>query len=72
MTFPHFNRRLHLYLGLALLPWLFMYGLSSIPFAHTQYFERRDIGEVPCGEQSQKEEQAKQRTGRYQLEHSRA
>jgi hypothetical protein len=42
MTFTHFNRRLHLYLGLALLPWLFMYGISSIPFAHTQYFERRD------------------------------
>ena len=30
MTFTHFNRRLHLYLGLALLPWLFMYGISSI------------------------------------------
>jgi hypothetical protein len=42
MTFTHFNRRLHLYLGLALLPWLFMYGISSIPFAHNQYFERRD------------------------------
>jgi len=42
MTFAHFNRRLHLYLGLSLLPWLFMYGISSIPFAHNQYFERRD------------------------------
>ena len=42
MTFTHFNRRLHMYLGLALLPWLFMYGISSIPFAHNQYFERRD------------------------------
>jgi hypothetical protein len=42
MSFSHFNRRLHLYLGLALLPWLFMYGASSIPFAHTPFFERRD------------------------------
>lgn len=42
MTFSHFNRRLHLYLGLFLLPWLFMYGLSSIPFAHNQYFQQRD------------------------------
>ena len=42
MTFPHFNRRLHLYLGLALLPWFFMYGISSVPFAHNQFFERRD------------------------------
>ena len=42
MTFAHLNRRTHLYLGLALLPWFLMYGLSSIPFAHTPYFERRD------------------------------
>jgi hypothetical protein len=42
MTFAHLNRRVHLYLGLALLPWLFMYGISSIPFAHNQFFERRD------------------------------
>jgi hypothetical protein len=42
MTFSHFNRRLHLYLGLALLPWFFMYAISSVPFAHSQFFERRD------------------------------
>jgi hypothetical protein len=42
MTFPHFNRRLHLYLGLTLLPWFLMYGASSLPFAHNQYFEARD------------------------------
>jgi hypothetical protein len=42
MTFPHFNRRLHLYLGLTLLPWFLMYGASSVPFAHSQYFEARD------------------------------
>ena len=42
MTFAHLNRRVHLYLGLALLPWLFMYGASSIPFAHTEFFDARD------------------------------
>ena len=34
MTFDKFNRRTHLYVGLTLLPWFFMYGLSSIPFVH--------------------------------------
>jgi hypothetical protein len=42
MTFAHFNRRVHLYLALALLPWFFMYGVSSLPFAHNQFFDRRD------------------------------
>jgi hypothetical protein len=42
VTYSHLNRRLHLYLGLALLPWFFMYGVSSVPFAHNQFFERRD------------------------------
>ena len=42
MTFSHFNRRLHLYLGLSLAPWFLMYGASSIPFAHNQFFEARD------------------------------
>jgi hypothetical protein len=42
LTLQHFNRRLHLYLGLALLPWLFMYGVSAIPFAHNVYFNARD------------------------------
>jgi hypothetical protein len=42
MKISHFNRRLHLYLGLCLLPWLFMYGVSSIPFAHGQFFQKRD------------------------------
>ncbi len=42
MTYSHLNRRLHLYLGIALLPWFFMYGISSLPFAHNQFFERRD------------------------------
>ncbi len=42
MTYSHLNRRLHLYLGMALLPWFFMYGISSVPFAHNQFFDRRD------------------------------
>ena len=42
MTFPHLNRRVHLYLGLALLPWFFMYGISSVPFAHGEFFQRLD------------------------------
>jgi hypothetical protein len=42
MTFAHLNRRVHLYAGLALLPWFLMYAISSIPFAHTPFFEARD------------------------------
>lgn len=42
MTFPHLNRRVHLYLALGLLPWFFMYGLSSAAFSHSEYFEARD------------------------------
>ena len=42
MTFSHINRRVHLYLALALLPWFLMYGVSSVPFAHSQFFEQRD------------------------------
>jgi hypothetical protein len=41
MKFLHLCRRLHLYFGLSLLPWFFMYGLSSIPFSHPQYFDQR-------------------------------
>lgn len=42
MTIHHLNRRTHLYLALALLPWFLMYGLSSISFSHGAYFEARD------------------------------
>jgi len=42
MTFSHLNRRVHLYAGLALLPWFFMYGISSVPFAHNEFLQRRD------------------------------
>ena len=38
MTFPHFVRRLHLYPGMFLLPWFLMYGASSLPFSHNQWF----------------------------------
>ncbi len=41
MTFNHFTRRLHLYLGMGLLPWFFMYGISSYVFNHGQYFEEQ-------------------------------
>lgn len=34
MTFNIINRRIHLYLGLALLPWVLMYGLSSLIISH--------------------------------------
>jgi hypothetical protein len=40
MTFPHFNRRLHLYLGMFLLPWFFMYGISSLPFTHGAWLDK--------------------------------
>ena len=42
MIYSYLNRRVHLYLGLALLPWFFMYGISSVPFAHSQFFDQRD------------------------------
>lgn len=38
MTFGHFTRRLHLYLGMALLSWFAMYGVTAIPFAHNTWF----------------------------------
>jgi hypothetical protein len=34
MTFAHFVRRAHLYMGLFLLPWVVMFGVSSIPLNH--------------------------------------
>jgi len=39
MTFQYFNRRLHLYLAMFLMPWFFMYGLSSYPFSHPKVTE---------------------------------
>ncbi len=40
MNFQHLNRRLHLYLGLSLLPWFFVYGLSSVPFSHGRWIQK--------------------------------
>jgi hypothetical protein len=36
--FDKINRRTHLYLGLFLMPWLFMYGLSSLIIIHQSWF----------------------------------
>jgi hypothetical protein len=38
MSFDRINRRTHLYLGLILLPWLTMYGLSSFVISHRPWF----------------------------------
>ncbi len=37
-SFDKINRRIHLYLGLLLLPWLLMYGLSSFIIIHESWF----------------------------------
>jgi hypothetical protein len=34
MTFAHFVRRAHLYTGLFLLPWVIMFGVSTMPINH--------------------------------------
>src|SRR5437867_4480885 len=44
MPFNLFVRRLHLYLGLFLLPWFLMYGASSVPFSHVGHFDQRYKG----------------------------
>jgi hypothetical protein len=38
MQFSHIVRRLHLYLGVFLIAWFFMYGVTSLPFAHPAAF----------------------------------
>ena len=38
MTFDRINRRTHLYLGLFLMPWLLMYGVSSFIIIHEAWF----------------------------------
>ena len=37
-TFDYVNRRTHLYLGLFVMPWLLMYGLSSFMICHQDLF----------------------------------
>ena len=38
ITFDKINRRAHLYLGLFLMPWLLMYGVSSFMVIHNGWF----------------------------------
>lgn len=40
MRFARINRRVHLYLGVALVPWFLMYGISGLFFSHGAYFAR--------------------------------
>ena len=50
MTFLYVIRRTHLYLGLFLLPWVIMFGVSSIPLNHTGEAEQAAwtrVAEVP-------------------------
>lgn len=49
MTFAHFVRRAHLYTGLFLLPWVIMFGVSTIPINHQspETVQWRHIAELP-------------------------
>lgn len=49
MTFSHFVRRAHLYMGLFLLPWVIMFGVSTIPINHqaAEPVEWTRLGEYP-------------------------
>src|ERR1051325_8927513 len=53
ITFDKINRRTHLYLGLFLMPWLLMYGVSSFIVIHQPWFradkalERETLFEKP-------------------------
>lgn len=47
MTLNHFNRRFHLYLGMALLPWFFVYGISSLAIQHGNLFTLGDQENLP-------------------------
>ena len=48
MTFLHVIRRTHLYMGLFLLPWMIMFGVSTIPINHT--FSPDPVTWTPVGE----------------------
>jgi hypothetical protein len=37
-TFDQINRRTHLYLGMIVMPWLLMYGVSSFMISHQDWF----------------------------------
>ncbi len=42
-TFNHWVRRIHLYSGLLLLPWVFLYGVTGFLFNHPSYFQSSDV-----------------------------
>ena len=46
MAFDKINRRTHLYLGMFLLPWFLMYGVSSIVFAHHELLDQHFDGGI--------------------------
>ena len=46
LTFDWLNRRMHLYLALALLPWFLVYGASSVFFSHPTWFEKAPPNKV--------------------------
>ena len=60
MTFAHFVRRAHLYTGLFLLPWVIMFGVSTIPINHqspdtaewTRLAEHRFDAPVPAASEN--------------------
>jgi hypothetical protein len=47
MKFNIINRRTHLYLGLALIPWVLVYGLSSLVINHGPFFNKIFHNETP-------------------------
>jgi hypothetical protein len=47
MKLSYINRRVHLYLALLLLPWMVMYGVSALPFAHASFFEQLNESTSP-------------------------
>lgn len=47
MTFDKLNRRTHLYLGMFLLPWFMMYGVSSIVFSHHDLLDKHFDDGIP-------------------------
>jgi hypothetical protein len=47
MKLPLLLRRVHLYLGLALAPWVVMYGLSSAVFTHGEWFRKAGTPGTP-------------------------
>ena len=46
LTFDWLNRRVHLYLAMALLPWFLVYGVSSIFFSHPAWFAKAPPNKV--------------------------